>query len=185
MGATFSWIGELVQWFARWIPRLGICRATHGGVKFRRGCHVRPIRPGMYVYWPVTTEIEVIPTARQSVDISPQTLMTKDKATVLVSVVLVYEINDIVKALGKSWNVDDTIREVGGTAVVREVVTRTFADLAKHLVDEIRNELTKKCRTLLRPFGVRVLDARFSDFAECQVIRNVGDGRGVIPLVQE
>jgi len=34
---AFDWIGQIVEWLGRFVPRLLIVRSTHGGVKFRHG----------------------------------------------------------------------------------------------------------------------------------------------------
>jgi len=181
MEAAFSWIGDLVAWFAALIPRWDICRATHGGVKFVRGHKILPIKPGIFWYWPAVTECVIVPTARQSFNIPPQSLTTKDGKTVLVSVVLVAKIVDVVKALGMSWDVDDTVTEVGGAAAIVEVGTRTWKEIRDDLADgTMSNDIEKRARRLLRPYGVQVLKGRLTDCALHSVIRTVGSD-AIIP----
>lgn len=172
---AFSWIGDLLEWIVDWIPRVEICRATHRGVKFVCGKHVKEINPGLYVYWPQTTECVVIPVVRQSVNLPPQTLTTKDGFSVLVSPVLIYEIDDIRKALADSYDVDDTITEIGGLAVVDAVASRTFEEIRENLTTKVKKDITDKSRLLLAPFGVKVKVGLLSDFAKCRVIRIAGD----------
>jgi hypothetical protein len=43
-----------------------IIRATHGGVKWVRGKRIKALGPGLHIWWPLTTEVEVIVTARQT-----------------------------------------------------------------------------------------------------------------------
>lgn len=181
MEAAFSWIGDIIQWFGALIPRWDICRATHGGVKFVRGGKIKAIEPGIFWYWPAVTECIIIPTARQSFNIPPQSLTTKDGKTVLVSVVLVARISDVVKALGMSWDVDDTVTEVGGAAAVGVVATRTWRELASDLASgDINEEIERRARKILSPYGVKVLKGRFTDCAQHTVIRTVGS-EAVIP----
>lgn len=173
---AFGWLGQLVEWVGSWVPRLEICRATHKGVKFVRGKHVRVIEPGLYLYWPITTECDVIPVVRQSVDLASQVLTTDDEKTVMVSAVLVYEVSDVEKALARSHDVDDTITEVAAAVVAESVTPRTFQELRTELHGEVRAEMTKKCNeALIYKFGIRVLDARLTDLAIARVIRTVGD----------
>jgi hypothetical protein len=54
-------------------PRLGPARfsilviwATHGGVKWGREKHIKAVGPGWHLDWPLTTEVEVVVTARQT-----------------------------------------------------------------------------------------------------------------------
>jgi len=176
MDTAFAWVGELVRWMVCWVPRLGLCRATHGGVRFIRGAKVKRIWPGLYVYWPLITEVEVIPTARQSINLPPQTLVTKDGRSVFISVVYTVEITDPVKAIGHAWDTVDTINDIGATAAVQIVTSRTFAELRDNLAGEVCEELAKEAQKLLKPYGVKILQGRLSDFAECRVFRLIGDG---------
>lgn len=182
---ALSWIGDLVGWFANWIPRMEICRATHRGVKFVRGKHVKEINPGLYMYWPMTTECVTIPVVRQSVNLSPQTLTTKDGHSVMVSPVLIYEIDDIRKALADSYDVDDTITEIGGLAIVDAVTSRTFEEIREDITTDVKRDITEKSRRLLTQFGVKVRVGLLSDFAKCRVIRIAGDGPSVISDEEE
>lgn len=175
MNSALAWVGDLVAWFGALIPRWDICRATHGGVKFVRGGRVKAIHPGIFWYWPAVTECVIVPTARQSFNIQPQSLTTKDGKTVLVSVVLVAKITDVVKALGRSWDVDDTVTEVGGAAAVGIVGERTWKQLKEDLASgDVNDDIEKRARRLLHPYGVKVLKGRFTDCARHVVIRTVG-----------
>jgi regulator of protease activity HflC (stomatin/prohibitin superfamily) len=176
MENAFGWLGELLRWAICWVPRLGICRATHGGVKFVRGWKVKLVTPGLYIFWPLTTEVEIRPTARQSINLPPQTLVAKDGKTILCSVVYTIEVTDPLKAIGQAWDIDDLIMDLGTTAAVTVVTSRTFAELKEELADKIGKELRREAQELLRPYGVKVIQGRLSDFAECRVFRLIGDG---------
>jgi len=181
MDAAFSWLGEFVRWLAAWVPRIGICRATHGGVKFVRGRHVKPIEPGLFLYWPAVTEVNVIPTARQTINPPPQTLTTKDDVAVLVNLAIVVEVTGVVRALGRTWDVDDTVMQIGGSVLTGHVARRTWAELRDGIADTA--ELAEEAGKLLQPYGVKVLQARVTDFARCDVVRVVGTGDGgVVPI---
>jgi regulator of protease activity HflC (stomatin/prohibitin superfamily) len=182
MEGAFGWIGELFAWFVSLLPHLDLCRVTHRGLKFKRGGKVRVIEPGLYWWWPCVTEVVTMPVVRQSVDIPAQTLTTKDGYSILISMTLVYEITDVEKALAQSYDVDDTITEFGGTAAVQVVTSRKFDEVREALSTVVPKELKRRCQKALYPFGVKVIMARLTDFAECTVIRNVGDG-GVLPVV--
>jgi len=172
---AFSWIGDLAQWIGSLVPRWHLCRSTHSGVKFVRS-KVKAIAPGIFWIWPVTSEYVLIPTARQSLDIPAQALTTKDGISVLVSVVLVYEVKNIVKALGQTWDPDDTAMEIGGAATVGVVASRTWAELQASLADgQAAKELSAQAQELLRPFGFKIIRGRFTDCARCLVLRTVGD----------
>jgi len=186
MGAL-NWIGQLVEWFASLIPRIGICKSNEAGVKYVRGSVVKVIEPGMYVHWPITTIVETESTARQTAILESQTLTTSDDHTVTVSGVLVYYINDIMKALVDTEDIDDTLGDIAMTAQTDAVISRTFEAAKTEIVGlDSNKELTVACRKALAPFGIRVQSYTITNFAETiayqvmgvpqEITLNVDDG---------
>ena len=103
-----------------WCPRVILIRSTHGGVKWRAKLtddesepEVMELKPGLHWYWPLTSELELIVTARRPVDIPNMSILTKDGKSIIVSAAVVFRINDVIKALGeKNWDVDSTLVDV-------------------------------------------------------------------------
>lgn len=181
MEGAFAWIGQLVEWLGSLIPRITIVRATHGGVRFRRGKYVQEMKPGIHVYWPFLTEIEVVPVARQTHNLPNQTLTTKDNQQICISAIVVYEIKDVVAALSKNWDYNDTISDVTLSAVAQVILERTYDELMANITI-LQKHLTKEARGRLRPFGIRVRKALLTDFAPCYVLRTVGDQGAPVPF---
>jgi regulator of protease activity HflC (stomatin/prohibitin superfamily) len=176
METAFSWISEIAQWLGRFIPRLLIVRSTHAGVKFRHGKRPEPLAPGLRFYWPLVTEVEVIPIARQTHNLPTQALLTADGKKVVVSGVVVYKIKDIVATIARNWDVSDTINDITMVAIMQVVTTHTLEYLLKHLTDEVQDKLTHETRKKLRVYGVGVYWTALTDFAECLVIKNISSG---------
>ena len=173
MDAAFAWLNTLIQTFYRFIPHVLIVRATHGGMKWVRGNRIKPLPPGLHVYWPLTTEVEVIVTARQTLAIPDQVLTTKDGKKVVVKTLVVYKIRDVVHAIGRvNWDVDTTVNDLTQSAVVRVIATHTYDEIMKGIADEsMTTTLTREVRKELRQFGVHVVRSKLVDFAECRVFK--------------
>lgn len=180
MEAALGWIGELVAWLVEWLPKMGICRATHGGVKFVCGRRIRKIRPGLYFWWPKVTEVEVIATARQALDLPAQRLTTKDGKTIILKVVPVYTVDDVEKALVDSVDYDETAEEVAQEAAAEIVLDKDWDDLRANLLGSIRTEITRRCRSILRPYGLNVEKCRISDFARTRVLSHDGPTTAIV-----
>jgi len=176
MTGAFSWIGELAQWVAKFFPRLVIIRSTHRGVRFRNGKSPGKMLPGLRVYWPLVTETVIQPVARQTLNLPTQSLTTLDRHTVGCSGVVVYSITDILKAVARTWDVDDTISDVSMLALTTIVSKHAFDDVLTHLTGHFQDALTDETRRKLRRYGVSVHIAGLTDFANCQVIRTMSDG---------
>lgn len=177
METVFGWLGQLFQALLSLVPRLGICRATHGGVKFRRGSVVREIKPGLFWYWPLVTEVEIIATARQTLNLPTQRLTTKDGVSVVVAGVVVYTVRNVVQALTANWDHDATIGDISLAALARHVAFHTFDELLASQADEGASDaLTRLCREdLSRPYGLNVERFFVSDFVRAKAYAISGD----------
>jgi len=170
-----SWVSEFFQFLGSLVPRLAIVRATHGAVKFVHGSKVKELKPGLHIYWPFLTDFLEIATARTTYNFSEQVVMTVDERPLAVSGVLVYQVSDVVKALSQSYDVEDTIGDVGCTAIMETLSGDELKDLMeRQRSGELGKSLTKMCRSRLHPFGVKVVSAALTDFSTCQVLKIMG-----------
>ena len=169
MEAALGWIGELVAWLVSWFPCMAICRKTHGGVKFVHGSKIVMIKPGLYWYWPITTEVETIVVVRQTLNLPPQRLTTKDDQVVSIAVVILYVVDDVIKALVDSADYDDMAEDIAGRSVA-DIVAQTDYDDLRLKQRDMENAMVRRCRTDLRPFGLYVEKCRITDFARTQML---------------
>ena len=89
--------------------------------KRRSWCRTIILGPGIHWYWPKTTEIEVLPVERQTLDLPVQTLWTADLQNVSVRAEVVFVIDDIRLAVCKTFDFQQTIQDVAQLAVVSVV----------------------------------------------------------------
>lgn len=178
MDSAFAWLGDIIQWVGKLIPHIAIVRATHAGVKFKRGKHAIEIKPGIVWYWPIVTEVDIIPVARQTHNLPTQALMTQDGKKVVVSGVVVYKIKDIVKTMARNWDVSDTINDITMVAITHVITKHDFKYLMEHITDDIQDKLTRETRSKLRMYGVQVYRTALTDFSTALVIKNIGGTGG-------
>jgi regulator of protease activity HflC (stomatin/prohibitin superfamily) len=173
MESAFAWLNQLFQAIYQFFPRILIVRATHGAVKWVRGKKVVALGPGLHFYWPLTTDVEVIVTARQTLAIPDQVMTTKDAKKVVVKTLVVYRIPDVVRAIGKlNWDVDTTINDLTQSAVIRVIATHTSEEIMQGIAGEsLTTTLTHEVRKELRQFGVHVNRCKLVDYSECKVFK--------------
>lgn len=175
-------IGQFFEFFIRLIPHIQIIKATCSGVKWVRGKKVVGMGPGLHWYWPITTELEVVVTARQTLNLPTQVLTTSDKRSVVVGGLIVYRIGDIVLAIGeKNFDVDDTARDVCMAALMEVISGMTFDELLSSPTTA-SSKLKRQARSKLRKFGVGVVNAFLTDLSECRTYRLIGDGNSGKPV---
>lgn len=176
---AFAWLGQIIESLGRIIPRLIIIRATHGGVKWKRGKFVKPMLSGIHVYWPLLTEVEVIITARQTLNLPTQVLMTADRQQIVVGTLVVYRVKDLVEAIGqRNWDVDCTVSDITQAAVVEVISRSKLDDLLSDVAGAIEKKLTHTTRKRLRQFGVYVHRCAVTDFSTCKTFKLIGNETG-------
>jgi regulator of protease activity HflC (stomatin/prohibitin superfamily) len=177
----FEWLNDVAAWIGALIPEWDLLEPTDGGVKFKPGGKIVVLVPGhIYWWWPATSSIVTMPIRRQTTSLN-QRLTTKDDITISVNTVIVYEIEDVRKALVDTHDFEDTIEEVAQKLVVQPIMSRDFNQIRVDIAEsnEMRNELTRGARSILTPYGVRVMDSYVSDFSETKVFTHEGNGLAV------
>jgi regulator of protease activity HflC (stomatin/prohibitin superfamily) len=172
MDHALGWLGDIVRGLLTLVPRLVIVRSTHEGVRFKMGHKAIRMRPGIHWYWPLTTEISVVPTKLQPCNLQAQRIVTKDGITVVVGGVVQYEIEDVVSAVTKCWCHDTMIKDVAMAAIAAVIPRHNYEEFRTSR-RKVNMALTKQLRRDLDGFGVRVRWVRLSDLAPCWVFSNV------------
>lgn len=162
----FETLSNIIKTFIRFIPHLIIVRATEAGIKFVRGKKVVKLVPGLWWYWPITTEVDIYPIVRQIIDLPPRLIMTNDCQSVLVSGVVVYSISDIKAFIVDNYEAEASIKEVSSAAVRDIIVTTNLEDVQQSDTEEIDSRITEQVKESLIEFGIEVEYFRLTDFCK-------------------
>ena len=171
MENAFGWLGSIIEWVGQLIPRIILIPPTHAGVKFVYGNRVKVLASGIHFYWPIVTIWHTYPIVRQTNNLSSQTLMTKDNKSVIVSAIIIFSVQNIEKALVKSWSVDETVNDIAQTEIVSTITSRTMAEIRDQIDSKIKDELTQKVHKRLVQFGIKVESCALTDFSTCFTVR--------------
>jgi regulator of protease activity HflC (stomatin/prohibitin superfamily) len=166
---AFGWIGEIFQTLLRLLPWLVIVPATHGGVAFVHGRHIKEWKPGLHWYWPVVTTYKLITTVRQTQRIQSKVIMTKDLRSVTVGALVTYVVDDVVSAVAKIADRPSDIMERSQSAILTEVSARTLEEIQRDR-QEFNAGLTERVGSVLNGYGVQILQAQLTEFAPCRAI---------------
>ncbi|WP_350025088.1 slipin family protein [Providencia rettgeri] len=115
------------------------------------------LQPGTYSYWKINhkPEVEIIDTRLQSLEVSGQEILTKDKVTLRVNLCANWRYQDVLLTFSKlSQPVEHLYRELQFS--IREIVgTRTLDELLenKQLIDELMLAQVTQCVT---EFGLEI-----------------------------
>ena len=174
MQGAFEWIGQIIAWFGMFVPRWIVLDATMGGVKFVRGARAVALAPGIHWYWPVLTTLQTYPIARQTDNLPSQILVTTDDKTIVISAMIVYQVEDIEMLLAHTYSAEKTIQDIGLSAIRRVCCRMTWAELkAEDQKGTLDTKLKNAASSGLEDYGVLVLKTMLTDLAPCRVMRLV------------
>lgn len=179
---ALSWLGQFFDALLSLIPHIKIVRSTHLGVRFTAGRYPKLMSPenglfktGIHFYWPVITEVEVVPIKRQTVNLVPQYVETRDDVPVGVSGIVVYEVNDVVKLLTESFEYDDTVKDFALAAIKNAICSHNY-EYIKQNSQEFDEILTESLEESLQDYGINVITVTLTDFTKCRVYALWGAG---------
>lgn len=169
----FPWLDELFRGIFKFIPRIVLVRTTHEGVAFVFGRYQRIITShnglfgtGIHLFWPIICEVDIVPIKRQTTRLAKQCLNTKDRRQVGLCGILVYEVVDTEKLLTECFDYEDTICDIG-LYLIKEIVSGlSYDELLDPKIDQL---LTRRMKTVMRGFGVKVIRFTLSDVVSMRV----------------
>ncbi len=172
MDSALAWIGEIVQWIGRFIPRREILDTTVAAIKFKNGNEPTLCGPGVHWYWPWKSTWLVYPTARQSDRLESQVMESKDGKTFLVSGTLTYEIDDLMKLIPRTHSATVLTQEIAMTAVHDVCCTMDWAILQiGQREGTLKTKLKNAAQRELGEYGIRVVRLKLNTLARCRVLR--------------
>lgn len=175
METAFSWLGQIFEAMLEFVPRRIIIRATEGGVKWSLWRRPVEMKPGIRIYWPLISDVEVVVTARQSFNTPTQALETRDGVEVVAGGVIIYHINDVVKAIGeKNWSPETTALDITQAAIISVVASWDHDDLLTNISGKVEEQLTEKCRRDLRQYGIYPTRVALTDFSHTRSLNHSG-----------
>ena len=163
MAGAFAWLNRLIQSFGQLFPRIVLVRRTYALVKFRWNGSVAVRNGGLAWYWPIATDIRMVPITERAAKVSVGVVAVRNgpwEAPVCTStsVAVMFSVTDVLAML----NLYDS------AAVVENVVTAATRD---HWPDEKR--AAAEAREELVGHGIEL-----SQFAVVNVKEYISHGEG-------
>lgn len=169
----FDWLSQLFVSFGAVFPRMVKIRSTDRGVKWPRCKEAVLLSPGLHVYWPLVSDLEIVTVVRQTMDHKAQTITLRDGVTICVRAVTVWRIEDAVKVWTENWDICSTIDDLATTSLVCILSCVGRDQLTQ--VDLINSLVTADVQKLLSPYGLAVESTKLVECSVCRSIRLVGN----------
>ena len=177
-----DWIGTFFSTLQSLVPTWRHVECIDAAAYIKRGSQFGELQPGIHWYWPFWTTILSAPRNRQVKTSRPLPLQTQDGIVVAARPVVRYVVQDAVKALIDTHDLDDSVVDETAAVLRKHVAEHTLKELQTE-VSRTNAILTKRVQRALEKYGVLVERAQLSDFAESLILFHVWgdfkDGPGV------
>lgn len=182
---ALDWIGYVVEWIGRFVPRWILLDTTQGGIKFthhwkRNGWTlekyytVKPLGPGGHWYWPWHSRVTVTIVVRDTLDLEGQSITLKDGEVIMVGATVRKEIVDVEKALAYASDIDNCIRDEVMSAIPEVLIQYTWKEFQEMIGSkEFGKQLKAAAQKPLTQYGVKILNVGLRDFAPTFVLKLV------------
>ncbi len=134
------------------------------GLLFVDGTHQRMLEPGMHAFWNVgkTVQVRVVDLKRQSLDVTGQELLTRDKVTIRVNISAEYRVVDPLKAVSDVKDFADALYRALQFAFRQTLGTLTLDQILERKVT-VNAEAAEKVRADMAAIGIEVSAIELKD----------------------
>lgn len=172
LDSALGWIGQIFEWFGKFVPRWEIVEPQVQGVKYVKGAKVVICEPGIHWWWPVTTKWETHQVVRQADELQSQTIVTVDDKTIAVSGLLVYRITDLATLVTNAYAPMELVQDIALTAVHDVCCSMTWEELkGEQRKGTLDTKLRNAAKAQLKEYGVDVVKCMLTDLAPARVIK--------------
>lgn len=172
MDAALAWVGQVAEWFGRFIPRREILDTTECAIKFKRGKNPVLCGPGIHWWWPWQSTWVAYPVARQSDRLETQTIESMDGKTFIASGTLTYAVDDLMKLLPLTHSAMTTVVEIASTAMHDVLCNMDWEKLqSAQRRGTLKTQLKNAAQRELEEYGVSVIRFKLNSLARCRVYR--------------
>lgn len=142
------------------------------GVRLRLGKYHKTLSKGLHFKFPFVDEIISHHTVWTTINLPPQSLITKDEKNIVVSAVIKFRVTDIKTFLLEVYDTIDAICDMSQSAVKRTIMNKTWEECKS---DELDNDISKKARIEARKWGIEIQQITLIDLAQIRSIRLFND----------
>lgn len=171
MGEFLHLIGQLLSFFASWVPRLVHVDCRYRGVRFVRGKPPKLAMPGLRFYWPLTTDFAVWPIIARTLQLESQSLVSSDGASVELKVRIVYTVPDPVLLLAELYAPENSIADLA-LGVTSEIVGGMTVDEITRDIRGTNRQLLQAIRRPMQRVGIRVQLAQIASFTRVLALKH-------------
>ena len=165
----FELLNNVLQRFLDLIPQLALILPNEGGVR----CNMLPwitwvkvLEPGVYIEWPLFQEIIKVEMTPQVVDLRPQSVLTIQGQSMVVSGAVRYRVVDAKKAILDVQDFDESI-----VALALGTIASIVSGAEKHSLPDLEKEVRQALAKESSGWGLKIEACYITDLDKCRSIR--------------
>lgn len=166
----FEWLKDLLASGGTLLSPVCMVRAWQGGVILRYGRWHRTMTPGYYWKIPFFEDYVLTETCDTTERLQPQSLMTKDDVSVVVSSIVKYAIRDVQKYVCDVYDQKDVLADTTMGAIARAVRDHTYEELQQ---GEVEKDALTAAKRGAGKYGFEVIQLTLTDRARAKSLRLV------------
>ena len=145
------------------------------GVMLRLGKFKKAIEPGFHWKIPFADQIIDHTVVATTMELSSQSLTTKDEKNIVVRGVVKYKINDIETFLLDVYDAVDAISDMTMGTIKKVITSKTWEECKDDSIDDL---ITKKARVEAKKWGIEIISVTLTDLGVIRSIRLFNDRNG-------
>lgn len=138
------------------------------GVRLRLGKNKGKLMPGFHVKIPFVDQVLVQMVKTTTVNLSEQTITTKDNRQVVVRAIIKYEVGDVIKFLLEVNDAIDALSDMSKGIIRDQIKKRNWNQCND---DDIEKEIYKRIKTEAEKWGLKVKEVTLTDLGEIPSFR--------------
>lgn len=138
------------------------------GVRLRWGLNKGVLKPGFHWKIPFADEVLSHMVMTTTINLSEQTITTKDWKGIVVKGVIKYEVEDVEKLMLEVNDPIDAISDMAKGLIRTAFITRNWEDCNN---DAVANAITIKVRAEAKKWGIAVKEVTLTDLGEMKSFR--------------
>jgi len=172
LDALIGWLKEIWSGLMPW----AIVKEYSKGVKLRFGRFQGILEPGLHWIIPFVDDVEPCVHVTTTMDLAPQSVLTKDGESIVIRCVVKYSITDVEKFYLRVTDAIGALRDISMGSVYDVVKTMDWEELRQA---DLPSLMTKEVRKQAFRWGIDVSMVTVIDLSKMKSIRLIG---GSLPL---
>jgi len=149
-----EWLNKLIDSLFKFVPRIWLVNPNEAGVRITLGKHVKDTPPGWYFYWPLIQECTTVVVVSQVVTLKPQSIMTVDAKSIVMTGAIQYCITSARKAILNVEDYDESLRGLALGIIVKFTKNRKLEECRD--LNSLENEILKGTRAIVGDWGLKI-----------------------------